>query len=137
MGEWMPLGAGYVRYLEKYPLSGFVLHAWFVKLDLHIGALYLFERLYREIRSRRMTVITKVIRHPYGTMDATGCWIRQVLGEIPTVRLCTSCLVCETGSPWRLLFERLYREIRSRRMTVITKVIRHPYGTIPCFHECR
>jgi hypothetical protein len=34
-GEWMPLGTGYVRYLEKYPLSGFVLHAWFVKLDLH------------------------------------------------------------------------------------------------------
>jgi NADPH oxidase len=34
--------------------------------ELVIGALYLFERLYREIRSRRMTVITKVIRHPYG-----------------------------------------------------------------------
>lgn len=31
------------------------------------GGLYLFERLYREIRARRDTVITKVIRHPYGT----------------------------------------------------------------------
>jgi NADPH oxidase len=30
------------------------------------AAFYLCERLYREIRSRRETVITKVIRHPYG-----------------------------------------------------------------------
>ncbi|RJE23500.1 NADPH Oxidase [Aspergillus sclerotialis] len=30
------------------------------------GGLYLFERIYREIRARRETVITKVIRHPYG-----------------------------------------------------------------------
>ncbi|KAJ5231162.1 hypothetical protein N7489_011870 [Penicillium chrysogenum] len=37
--------------------------------ELVIGALYLFERLYREIRSRRMTVITKVIRHPYAAME--------------------------------------------------------------------
>lgn len=35
--------------------------------ELVAAALYLFERLYREIRSRRETVITKVIRHPYGT----------------------------------------------------------------------
>lgn len=34
--------------------------------ELVAGALYLFERLYREIRSRHDTVITKVIRHPYG-----------------------------------------------------------------------
>lgn len=34
--------------------------------ELVAAALYLFERLYREIRSRRDTVITKVIRHPYG-----------------------------------------------------------------------
>ena len=34
--------------------------------ELVVGALYIFERLYREIRSRRDTVITKVIRHPYG-----------------------------------------------------------------------
>ncbi|KAI9932667.1 hypothetical protein MW887_008916 [Aspergillus wentii] len=33
------------------------------------GAFYLFERLYREIRSRRETVITKVIRHPYDAME--------------------------------------------------------------------
>lgn len=37
--------------------------------ELVIGALYLFERLYREIRARRMTVITKVIRHPYAAME--------------------------------------------------------------------
>ncbi|CAI7572797.1 unnamed protein product [Penicillium glandicola] len=37
--------------------------------ELVIGALYLFERLYREIRSRRVTVITKVIRHPYAAME--------------------------------------------------------------------
>jgi len=34
--------------------------------ELAGAALYLCERLYREIRSRRETVITKVIRHPYG-----------------------------------------------------------------------
>ena len=31
------------------------------------GGLYLGERLYREIRSRRQTEIIKVVRHPYGT----------------------------------------------------------------------
>ena len=31
------------------------------------GIIYLFERLYREIRSRRQTEIIKVVRHPYGT----------------------------------------------------------------------
>ena len=34
--------------------------------ELVAGSLYLLERLYREIRSRRETMITKVIRHPYG-----------------------------------------------------------------------
>ncbi|PWY80485.1 hypothetical protein BO70DRAFT_44443 [Aspergillus heteromorphus CBS 117.55] len=33
------------------------------------GGLYLCERLYREIRARRETVITKVIRHPYDAME--------------------------------------------------------------------
>ncbi|KAH8435285.1 putative NADPH oxidase (NoxA) [Aspergillus melleus] len=33
------------------------------------GGLYLLERLYREIRARRQTVITKVIRHPYDAME--------------------------------------------------------------------
>ncbi|CAI7583531.1 unnamed protein product [Penicillium manginii] len=33
------------------------------------AAFYLCERLYREIRSRRETVITKVIRHPYAAME--------------------------------------------------------------------
>ncbi|KAJ5206383.1 Riboflavin synthase-like beta-barrel [Penicillium cf. griseofulvum] len=37
--------------------------------ELAIGGLYIFERLYREIRSRRVTVITKVIRHPYAAME--------------------------------------------------------------------
>jgi NADPH oxidase len=30
------------------------------------GGLYLFDRLYREVRSRRETKIVKVVRHPYG-----------------------------------------------------------------------
>jgi NADPH oxidase len=34
--------------------------------ELWGGGLYLCERLYREIRSRRETKIVKVIRHPYG-----------------------------------------------------------------------
>ncbi|KAA8649713.1 putative NADPH oxidase (NoxA) [Aspergillus tanneri] len=33
------------------------------------GGLYLLERLYREVRARRQTVITKVIRHPYDAME--------------------------------------------------------------------
>ena len=35
--------------------------------ELFGGGLYLIERLYREVRARRETAITKVIRHPYGT----------------------------------------------------------------------
>jgi NADPH oxidase len=31
------------------------------------GGLYLFERIYREIRARRPTEIIKVVKHPYGT----------------------------------------------------------------------
>ena len=34
--------------------------------ELWGGGLYLLERLYREIRSRRETKIVKVVRHPYG-----------------------------------------------------------------------
>ncbi|KAJ5125229.1 hypothetical protein N7526_007406 [Penicillium atrosanguineum] len=37
--------------------------------ELVAGSLYLLERLYREIRSRRETMITKVIRHPYAAME--------------------------------------------------------------------
>ncbi|PLN78526.1 ferric reductase [Aspergillus taichungensis] len=37
------------------------------------GGLYLLERLYREIRARRATVITKVIRHPYDAMEIQFC----------------------------------------------------------------
>jgi len=35
------------------------------------GALYLFERILREVRSRRETEIVKVVRHPYGTYLTT------------------------------------------------------------------
>lgn len=34
--------------------------------EIAVGLLYMFERLYREIRARRETEIVKVIRHPYG-----------------------------------------------------------------------
>lgn len=34
--------------------------------ELWAGGLYLIERLYREIRSRRDTKIVRVVRHPYG-----------------------------------------------------------------------
>jgi NADPH oxidase len=34
------------------------------------GGLYLCDRLYREIRSRRETKIVKVVRHPYGKLLA-------------------------------------------------------------------
>jgi NADPH oxidase len=37
--------------------------------ELWTGALYMGERIYREIRSRRPTEITKVIRHPYDALE--------------------------------------------------------------------
>lgn len=37
--------------------------------ELFAGGIYLLERLYREINSRRPTSITKVIRHPYDAME--------------------------------------------------------------------
>ncbi|CRG90868.1 NADPH oxidase 1 [Talaromyces islandicus] len=37
--------------------------------ELWGGAVYLLERLYREVRARRGTEITKVIRHPYDAME--------------------------------------------------------------------
>ncbi|KAJ5538802.1 Riboflavin synthase-like beta-barrel [Penicillium frequentans] len=37
--------------------------------ELVAGTMYLLERLYREVRSRKETVITKVIRHPYAAME--------------------------------------------------------------------
>lgn len=37
--------------------------------ELVAGGLYMLERLYREIRARRHTVILKVVRHPYGRFD--------------------------------------------------------------------
>ncbi|KAE9992315.1 hypothetical protein EG327_009480 [Venturia inaequalis] len=37
--------------------------------ELVAGALYLTERVYREIRARRETQIVKVIRHPFETME--------------------------------------------------------------------
>lgn len=37
--------------------------------ELVAGGLYLSERLYREIRSRRQTEIIKVVRHPYGKLQ--------------------------------------------------------------------
>jgi NADPH oxidase 1 len=37
--------------------------------ELWGGALYMGERIYREIRSRRETQITKVVRHPYDAME--------------------------------------------------------------------
>ena len=36
--------------------------------ELWGGGLYLIERLYREIRSRRETKIVRVVRHPYGKL---------------------------------------------------------------------
>ncbi|KAG9241866.1 ferric reductase NAD binding domain-containing protein [Calycina marina] len=37
--------------------------------ELWGGGLYLIERLYREVRSRRDTTITKVVRHPYDAVE--------------------------------------------------------------------
>ena len=37
--------------------------------ELFGGGIYLIERIYREIRARRETEITKVVRHPYDAME--------------------------------------------------------------------
>lgn len=67
---------------------------------------------------------------------ATGCFVRDTTDPISPFaghKFWNHCLGYE-GWRWELvggglyLFERLYREIRCRRATVITKVIRHPYG---------
>lgn len=56
------------------PLSGSVFwnhclgyEGW--RWELWGGGFYLIERLYREIRARRETEITKVVRHPYDAME--------------------------------------------------------------------
>jgi NADPH oxidase len=47
------------------PISPFVgYQGW--RWELFAGGLYLTERLYREIRAKRTTKITRVVRHPYG-----------------------------------------------------------------------
>lgn len=67
---------------------------------------------------------------------ATGCFVRDTehpISPFAGERFWKHCIGYE-GWRWELvggglyLFERLYREIRARRATVITKVIRHPYG---------
>lgn len=67
---------------------------------------------------------------------ATGCFVRDTADPISPFagkQFWNHCLGYE-GWRWELVaaalytFERLYREIRSRQETVITKVIRHPYG---------
>jgi NADPH oxidase len=37
--------------------------------ELFAGGLYLIERLYREVRARRETKITRVVRHPYDVVE--------------------------------------------------------------------
>lgn len=37
--------------------------------ELFGGGLYLIERIYREIRARRLTEIVKVVKHPYGRCE--------------------------------------------------------------------
>lgn len=67
---------------------------------------------------------------------ATGCFVRDTkdpVSPLAVKEFWNHCLGYE-GWRWELaaaafyVSERLYREIRSRRETVITKVIRHPYG---------
>ena len=71
---------------------------------------------------------------------ATGCFVRDTTNPISPFagqEFWNHCLGYE-GWRWELvggglyLLERLYREIRSRRATEITKVIRHPYGMYKC-----
>ena len=52
-GFWAHCGLGY--------------QGW--RWELWAGILYLFERIYREIRARRKTEIVKVIRHPYDALE--------------------------------------------------------------------
>ncbi|KAI5784245.1 ferric reductase NAD binding domain-containing protein [Pyronema domesticum] len=41
--------------------------AW--RITIVPGIIYMFERLYRELRARKETEITKVVRHPYNAME--------------------------------------------------------------------
>ncbi|KAJ6157894.1 hypothetical protein N7470_005486 [Penicillium chermesinum] len=64
--------------------------------ELVAFTLYLCERIYREIRARRETVITKVIRHPYDAMEIqfykpsmkykAGQWLFLQVPEVSTTQ---------------------------------------------------
>ncbi len=75
---------------------------------------------------------------------ATGCFVRsskQPYSPFAGADFWNYCIGYH-GWRWELwggglyLMERIYREIRSRRETEIVRVIRHPYGEIPCFYTC-
>jgi NADPH oxidase len=58
------------------PVSPFAGHAFWNhcigyegwRWELWVGGIYLMERIYREIRSRRDTEVTRVIKHPFGKL---------------------------------------------------------------------
>ncbi|GAM42514.1 hypothetical protein TCE0_044f16563 [Talaromyces pinophilus] len=64
--------------------------------ELWGGGIYLIERLYREVRARRDTEITKVIRHPYDAMEIqfrkpsmkykAGQWLFLQVPEVSTTQ---------------------------------------------------
>ncbi|KAJ9314481.1 hypothetical protein DTO271D3_5219 [Paecilomyces variotii] len=64
--------------------------------ELFAGGFYLIERLYREVRARRETVITKVIKHPYDAMEIqfrkpsfkykAGQWLFLQVPEVSTMQ---------------------------------------------------
>lgn len=64
--------------------------------ELWGGGIYLIERLYREVRARRETTITKVIRHPYDAMEIqfrkpsmkykAGQWLFLQVPEVSTTQ---------------------------------------------------
>ena len=56
--------------------------------ELITGGLYIIERLYREIRSRRQTEVIKVVRHPYGMFETPGS---EFEGHTLTLRACRRC----------------------------------------------
>ncbi|KAG7109410.1 NADPH oxidase 1 like protein [Verticillium longisporum] len=58
-------GAHYIKWDYYKHCIGYLGWKW----ELWTGGLYVIERIYREVRARRTTEITRVIRHPYDVIE--------------------------------------------------------------------
>lgn len=85
------------------------------------GAIYLIERLYREVRARRETKITRVVRHPYGTLCPEETCVYMILIRKSHRR--------RRGSVFEAFFQ-----VQGRPMALLATPIRIPIP-VASFHD--